>query len=678
MKYFASLKVEDLLPKLSEKIKIFDDHLERTGMARRAEKAEQLYFGRHMGEKGSGMTEVARVGDDGELSAFGVNLFRNLIQHRIALTTSQKLTPDPRAVNSDVTSLQQTRLGRNILEFYEANKKIGEAKAQAAERSLVNAVSYVYMGWNRRLGKPIGTKDAVDAKGQPILGADNQPKQRLEYEGDLFARPKSLNEVVFDPLIQDWSQNKWVIIEDYENKWDLAEEHPEHAEAILGITAENSFRATMSAYRRRQTNISPESQDLIPVYHFYHLKCDSVLPGRYTKFVDTKTALYDGPIPYQDKFESYLPVRRIAPGEMFTAAFGHSDAFDTITLQQVLNVLYSTIFTNQEAFGIQLVQIPQGSEVAPAHVKGLAFIKTPPGADSQVRGVNLTTTPAEIFKNAEMIEKMMTQLQGLNSVVTGDPDHNLKSGAALGRLQAMAIQFASNFQRQWAGLNEDCWTFELKLLKWFAKSERMISLAGKRNKNAMISFTGDDLSMIDRVVVDIGNPLAHTAAGRLELADGLLKEGKITLSQYFEVMETGTLDPITEAEASEEDLLQKENELFLEAKPVMAMVGDRHKAHIKAHKSILNDPLLREQASAGDPKAMAVVEAVQAHIMEHINLERSQDIVWFAVSGEEPPPPPPMPPPGAMGPPPDGQAPPPPGPQMAEPPPIPPMGPEAA
>lgn len=678
--YFAALKSPELLAKLAEKIKQFDDHMDRTGMARRAEKAEQLYFGQHMGEKGAGMSEVAKVGDDDELSAFAVNHFRNLIQHRLALTTSQKLSPDPRAVNSDIDSIQQTKLARGVLDYYEKNNFFGETKAQAAERSLVTAVGYVFMGWNKRLGKPIGTKPVLDKDGQPVTDERGQQKEKLVYEGDAFAKPKGVTDIIYDINLRDWGQNKWVIVEDFENRWDLVEEHPEQAEKILAIGAEGGLGAKRRAANNRLLFIDDKDPDLIPVYHFFHLKTDSVPSGRYTKFVNLEDHLYDGPIPYQDKFESFLPVKRIAPGELFTSAFGYTDAFDTITLQQVLNTLYSTIFTNQQAFGVQLVNLPAGTEVSPSSVKGMAFLKTPPGTEA--KGINLTNTPGEIFKSTEMFKQLMTEIQGLNSVVTGDPDHNLKSGAALGRLQAMAIQFASNFQRQWARLNEDCWSFEVKLLKWFAKEERFFAIAGKRNKGAMESFTGDDFSLIDRVVVDIGNPLAYTAAGRMELADTLLKEGRITLQQYFEVMETGSLDPISEVEASEEDLLQKENELFLDGKPVKALVGDKHKAHLKAHKSLLNDPQLRERASAGDPQASAIVEAIYAHCQEHINLEQTQDMIWFAVSGEQPPPPPPMPPPMEGGP--GGPPPPPPqggpqGPQdLPPPPPAPPLPPEAA
>lgn len=650
-KYFATLTAEELASQAHEKIRSFDNYLEKSGKARRIEKSEQLYFGQHMGGVGAGLSEVSTLGTDDELTAVSVNYYRNLIQHRKALTTSQKIAYDPRAINSDLRSLQQTRLSRNILEYYESEKSLGEHKSNAAERALVGAVGYVYMGWDKRRGRPTGTRPVIDKDGQPKVGVDGLPLERVVYEGDVFAMPKSATEVIYDTKLRDWKQNKWVIIENYENKWDLAAEYPEFESDIINLSSEDNLRTNLRSYARSRYLDKDSQNDLVATYTFYHLKTDAVPNGRHMKFLSNLKVLSDGPIPYQDKYESFLPVMRIAAAEVFNTVDGHTDSYDVIALQQVMNVLFSTVFTNQQAFGVQMVNLPHGTEVSPSHVKSMVFLKTPPGTEP--KGINLTNTPAEIFKNIEIVQTAMTMLQGLNSVVTGDPDHNLKSGAALGRLQAMAIQYASNFQRQWANLNSECGTFLLKLLKWFAKTERMYALAGKRNKNAMASFSGSDLDLIDRVFVDLGNPLAHTAAGRLELADMLMREGKISLAQYFEVMETGTLDPISETEASEEELLQKENELFLEGKPVQALVGDKHKAHIKYHKSILNDPLLREQASKGDPMANAVVQSVMAHIQEHIQLEQTQDMIWFAVSGEQPPPPPPpalIPPSGPGGP----------------------------
>ena len=47
----------------------------------------------------------------------------------------------------------------------------------------------------------------------------------------------------------------------------------------------------------------------------------------------------------------------------------------------------------------------------------------------------------------------------------------------------------------------------------------------------MKEFTGDDLTSVNRVIVDVGNPLARTTAGRVEMAEQLLQMGVIKTPQ---------------------------------------------------------------------------------------------------------------------------------------------------
>lgn len=672
--YFAARKTDDLIKDLSGKVAHFDRFIEKHGYREKWQRSEDLYLGRHFSEDQVGMAEVADVGMDGEIKGYAVNHYRNLIQHRLALTTSQKPAYDPRAKNSDLKSLQQTRLARNILDDYLAEKRLGRDMLQCAERALVCGIGYVYMEWKHDLGRPIAPQPVIDkATNQPKLDDNGRPMMKVIYEGDVSACPKGPLDVIWDIRLKDWKSNKWVIIEGVENKWDLAARYPEKANDILKLTPDANLRENLNKRGNRYFMGEDVSEDLIPTYKFYHIRTDAVRNGRYTYFLANNIALYDGPNPYQDKNESYLPIRRLAPAELFDTGFGYTDAFDTMALQEVINTLYSTAFTNQQAFGVQMVHLPDGTTVSADQVKGMVFLKSPPGTEP--KGINLTNTPAEIFKSIEMNEKAMEKLFGLNSTVRGDIDPNVKSGVALGRVQAMAIQYASNFQRGWAELNEDCGTMLLKFLRWFAKTDRMIALAGKRNKNAMLSFTGDDLDMIDRVTVDLGNPLSQTAGGRIELGDRLLDQGHITLRQYFQILETGTVDPITEVDVAAEELISKENERFLEGKPNRVLVGDQHKAHVKSHKSLMDDPYLRERVSEGDPSAIQVLNNIMMHIEEHINIEMSQPPFWFAVSGEQPPPPPPPPPPAMPG---DAGTPLPPDPTggAPQPPPVPPLPPE--
>lgn len=652
--YFASLGAQDLVKELGKKIQAFNLYCDRVGWSGKWKRSHDLYYGKHLGETGVSESTISQAGSDGELNAFGVNHYRNLIKHVMSMTTSQKPSYDPKAVNSDTKAMQQTRLSANILDYYMSEKRMGRHMVNAAERALVFSKGFVYMDWDRNIGKPY----VVDQSG------------RILKEGDIAISAKSPKDVIFDPAIRDWEQNNWVIVRCFENKWDLAARNPKQAEEIIKISAQDDLdtmmngQLSMSAYLSLQDK---DQGDIVSVYKFYHKGTDSLPQGRCLTFLNGEIVLEDGPAKSK-AFQETLPTFRITPGDVFDSAEGYSEAFDTMVLQQVANILYNIPFNNQQAFGIHAIWMPDGCELSSSQIgKGLALLKGgPPG--SQPIPLQLTRTPEEIFKNIQVIENVMTKMQGLNSVVTGDPDHNLKSGAALGRMQAMAIQFNSNFQKSWAELQEDCGTFLLKLIQDNANTKRVVAIGGKANKGAMASFDKSDLDLISHVVVDLGNPMARTAAGRLEMAETLLEKGGIDAKQYIQIAMTGQLDSELEGKESQQELMKKENELLMDGKPVRAIVGDAHMTHASEHMAVISDPNLRTLAASGDQLAEQILQATLNHIQEHIQLYQTQPPEFSAIAGEQPAPPPPPP----QGPPPGPeQAPPPQAGEMPPPPPVP-------
>jgi hypothetical protein len=674
IEYFASKPTSEFLQELTKKIDSWNRYIERRGYRRKWRKLYESYYGRQLGEGSQNqVSEIQRVGDEGEFTAFAVNHFRNLVKHQLALTCSQKPAFDPRAKNSDLKSLQQARLASNIIDSYVTEKRIGRYLKNSAERALVFNKGYVIMRWEPSAGRPYGVMPVHGEDGLPHIDEKTgQPKEKVLYEGDVEVESLSAWDVMYDIHLTDWSKRDWDIVRVRRNKFTLAAKYPKFRDQILSTSSQDDLNE-YGTWRNLE-EVSDDT-DLISVYEFYHKKTDALPNGRFTVFLNGEVSLYDGPIQYKK-----LPVFRITPGEVFDTAEGYSESNDILVLQDVLNVLYSTAFTNEQAFGVQAIWLPEGCDLTSSQIgKGLAVLKGgPPG--SEPKAIQLTQTPAEIFRNIEMIEKSMEIISGVNSVVRGDPEHNLKSGTALGRMQAMAVQFASNFQESWAEIQEDVATFLLDLLRDFAKTERMVALAGKHNKGAMRSFTGDDLQGIDRVVIDLGNPMARTVAGRIDMADMLISKGLVkTPQEYIGLIQTGQLDPLTEGPQSELDLIRKENETFMDGGQVKALAGDPHLLHIQEHRSVIADSALRSMADAGDPEAVRVVQSVLAHIQEHKDIYQTQDPIWSAVSGEPPAPQPPPPPPGAPpGPPSPGGLPPtlkaPPGPpgMNASPPPIPP------
>lgn len=671
MSYFATKPVNELLPALITKIERYHRYKDRIGDTSKWSRSYDLYYGNHVNSGDN--TTISNVGEDEELTAYGVNYYRNLIKHVLALTCDEKPSFDFRAKNTDLESQQQAKLAENIIDSYLTEKRMGRYMKQAAERALVFKEGFTYQQWDPALGREIMPQPVMNPDGTPKLDEDGVPMKKIIYEGDPSMSSKSPWDVIRDVHLRDWAKCKWVIVREYENVYDLAARCPEKAEAIIARRTVTSDPLLNSVSRVVKNNIIDDDRDLIPTYHFYHLPTAAVPSGRFTKFITTDLYLYDGPYQYANRAGNHrLPVQRITPGEKFDTTDGYSEFNDIMVLQQVLNILVSTVFTNQQAFGVQSIWMPGNSNLSIEQISESLVLLKGGSADSKPEPIQLTATPAEIFKNAEVVEGAMEKISGINSVVRGDPQHNLKSGAALGRLQAMAIQFNSNFQGSWAELQEDGGTFLLHLLQNFARTQRITALAGKANRGAMKAWTGKDIEMIDRLVCDLGNPMTKTYSGRIDLAETFLDKGLIKdPSQFMQLVKTGNIDPMFESPLSKLELIRKENEMLTDGKPVKAMVGDSHIQHSQEHRVILDDPEIRAAADAGDPLAVKIIQNTTAHMMEHKQLHETQELFWFVVSGEQPPPPPP-PAPGMGGPPPQEAG---PGPQGPMPPPPPPTGP---
>lgn len=659
--YWAADSSDAVAHTLDGKFNEWKQEIVNNRMKRKWLKSYYMYFGRHWKE-GADLddTEIMRVGDEGELKAITINHYRNLIKHILVLTTNQKPAFDVRAINADHESLQQAKLANNILEAYLKDKKLRRYVRGAAEQALVFGKGFLKLTWEPTLGRPVAPETYVDDQGQT--------RERVVYEGDIEISNPSVFDVYCDQSQEDWTKNEWIMVRSYRNKYSLAVRYPHLRDQLLQLPSKSELDG-----RKVITLQNIDDTSDVPVYEFFHKRTDALPNGRYLLFCNGETVLYDGPIPYES-----LPVFRITPGEVFGTTEGYSDAFDLMGIQQALNVLASTIFSNESTFGVQSILVPEGANVSHTQLsKGMAAISYNPNA-GKIEPLQLTSTPEEIFKFMEMLERMMETISGVNSVARGNPENSLHSGVALGLVQSMAVQFASAFQESYAELLEDAGTFIIELLKDFATTERMITMAGRWSKGVLKSFTNKDLMNVRNVVVELGNPMARTTAGRIGIADNLLERGLISTPQeYVTVMETGQLDPLLKAEESQLSLIHKENDDLADGKEVPILQTDKHLLHMKEHNVLLDDPYIRANS--------AVAGIIMAHIQQHAQMYQTQSPMMLMVTGEPPPPPPPMPPgmmpppggpggppPGHGGPPPPGHPPGPPGPGPGGPPPPPP------
>src|SRR5690606_10317354 len=133
------------------------------------------------------------------------------------------------------------------------------------------------------------------------------------------------------------------------------------------------------------------------------------------------------------------------------------------------------------------------------------------------------------------------QIAGLNSVVRGNPEGQLKgaSGSAMALLAAQAVQFANGFVREWDYFNEDVGTLSVKNLQTYAHTPRIAQVVGKNKRQYIKEFSGDKIAQVTRIRVKTGSAISKTQSGKMTIADNLLERQAVTADGYLKFIETG-------------------------------------------------------------------------------------------------------------------------------------------
>jgi hypothetical protein len=622
-KYFASDTPDKAVETLISKSKNWFRGVTDMDYIEKIKRSWKAYHGQYY-DAGHGLSSG---GESGELVNLAVNHYRNLARHILVMVTSTRPSFQCRAINTDRKSIIQADLGNGLLDYYMREMKMEDAIKTAVEYAIILGSGYVKLEWNSTKGK---IHDTVEVDEADVFEVDEEGNQYDEegvelkpyyiHEGDIDFTVMSPFDVVFDPTKEHYNQNNWVLCRTFKNKFDIAAKYPEMAESILSQQTKDQVDKRS---RRVLAQDIDETTD-IPVYEFFHKRTESMPNGRYMLYVDSETILEDTVMPYRD-----LPVYRIVPANILGTPYGYADMWDLLPLQDMLNSLYSTAATNINAFGVQNILNPRGNDVMIEQVsEGMNFIEYN-AAMGAPTPLDLVKTSPEVYQMMQIIEKTMETLSGVNAVARGNPEQSLRSGTALALVQSQALQFVSGLQQSYIRLLEDVGTGLVNLLKDFANVPRMAAIAGINNTTEMKEFKSDDIKSINRVVVDVGNALMQTTAGRAQVAENLLQMGLITSPEkYLMVMNTGNLDYLTEGVMDELKTVKGENEAFIKGEEVIALFSDHHSLHIKEHRDVLSDYNLRR-----DPE---LVKEVLDHIQEHINLLQTTDPNILAICGEQP------------------------------------------
>ncbi len=632
-RYFAADEAEVVVSTLEERAKDWFLGIQQTSYLSKIERSWRSYYGDFFEEGNHG---ISFGGESGEIVNIAVNHYRNLARHVHVMVTSTRPAFQCRAVNTDKKSLIQAKLGNGLLDYYMREKRLEEILKQAVEYAIVLGSGYVKLEWNSTRGE---ITDYLEPDPEIVAGEDEDGNYIDEegniidllpiYQGDVEFSLVSPYDVAFDSTKEYYDKNDWVVVRDAVNKYDLAAKYPEKADDILKTDTIDKQNMIVSS---RSYSKSSETESIY-VKEFFHKRTESRPNGRYMLYINEDIILEDTDLPYRD-----LPLFRIVPSSIMGTPYGYSDMFDLLPLQEFLNSMYSTAATNISAFGIQSILSPREAGVEFEQVSsGMQFIKyNSTQGGGKPEAMQLTATSPEVYQMMNLLVSSMETISGVNSVARGNPEQSLRSGTALALVQSQALQYVSGLQQSYVRLLEDVGTGLLNLLKDFAQEPRIAAIAGINNTTEMKTFKADDIKSVNRVIVEPGNALMNSTAGRVQIAENLLQMGLVdSIDKYLMILNTGNLDYMTDGKIDNLTLIHSENEAMLRGEAPQAIWSERHSMHIKEHMELLNDVELKKDAN--------LVQTVLDHVQEHINLLQTTDPIKLSFIGETPIAPPPSP-----------------------------------
>jgi hypothetical protein len=582
--YWASRPLEAIAAEVEGKFDEYLSTIDQTGYLHKIRK----FYGQYYGVNEKGAFEVEKS-DDGAVKFVKVNHYKSLIKRIHILITQNKLAFQVRARNSDVKSQLEADLGKGILEYYNDEKALSKRFSEAVETSLVCLEAFMHCPWARHKGEEI---------------AADMETGEMVYTGDQEFEVKTALDVARNIRSVD---SDWYIVRCQQNKWDLAALYPEFADEITSASCDYTYRLNVDTGNM--------DDDQVDVLYFYHRKTPAMKQGRYSVICNGQ-ALADSPLPYKRP-----PVFRLTAGNVVDSIYGDSPAADIASIQEVVDALYSAVCTNNINFAQQNIW-SQDSNLSVSKIsegQNLIVSATEPKA------LQLTQSAAETYKLLDKLENSQQLLSGVNATARGTPEASLKSGNSLALMLAQAIQYVNDLQNNFAQLGSDVGTCVINNIQSFAKGEMLVVIGGQSRKSYIRNFQAKELINIDRVSVDLGNPLTQTYAGRYELVQQWMQFGIANPKTIVEFLKTGQVDSLIDGEFADLTLVQEENEMLKRGEQPPMIRTDDHPYHIEQHRQLLSDPEARYNPE--------LVTSILNHISEH---EMAMQ--------------PPMPPPGPPGP----------------------------
>jgi hypothetical protein len=627
-----------------ERIRRYREALKDSGRAARMRRGFNTFYGR--APDGSGDTSrTSSSGDQGEYVDVTLNNFATLVTQSVVRTTANKPAFKAIATNADSASMMQASFGQGLLEYYTNTYSLADRDWEMVEIGAVCHEGWEVFGWDSTKGKNL---------------TDFSDEEAVK-EGDIEAHATTPFRVAYDPDAESVDALEWFAYKRRFNRFVLAanakdEETRQKLLQVRDVAHWNDTDDDLSLDVQET-----KSTDLIWVWELRHLPTDALPRGRLLRFVDAECVLLDSMnagTPEQPHDVGYpydeLHAYRYCPATVIGNIAGHAPSSDLLGLQELKDTVATQAATAANAGGITNMWSQLGDKPVVSSITGsMNFIqsKTKPEI---LEGPELS---AQIPPFDAMLTENMQARMGESDVSMGNVPKGMPGNLAA-LLEAKTVQYNSRGQASYAHVLERSRTGLLKMLKKFAKSPRVAVLGGISEGYEFKEWSAEDLSGVDRFVVEAVNPLTQTYSGKMDAAKELLDHQLITdPKQYLLLRETGRLEPLLESETATRMGVRKEKEMLLKgiglapvdpaasfeaaaANPGMPpapvfvddgqphirpLIYDKHWLHITEDLGAIAMPQARDDGK--------IAEAVMGVVEERKRLLKLMDPVMLAILG---------------------------------------------
>lgn len=575
------------------------------------------------GQSGDG-SFLGRRGSKGQRAVTRNSRTATDARHAISIISQAVPAIDGLPVNSAPESLAQVRLVKRLFEYYMERRQLGREYYKAAVGSFKFGTYWIFFDWDPFAGQPLETPEPIGAlpEGQPPDAPDTRPTRQTT--GDVLYRARSPLDVVID--LHQSGQHDWMMVADSASRWELIARYPNAKEELQSLPslAQERDQQWGSDFRVLGQDKSSES-DLVRVWTLYHRKCRAMPQGRMLAAVSEDCWLFEGPLPYEE-----IPAVELVAGDRIEGTpWSDSPMFHATGTQAAIDRALSAWITNILATAHQLVSISDPKfEIAEISDGVSAIINKPDIQGGEPKGISLSAPQVEQERLVEALKQDIDGTFATNSVIRGEPDANIRSGAFAGLMVQQAITFLNPAQYSFQRGVEQGGNHLLAILKRFADKPLIAELAGPGGEWRQQAFSQQDISGIHRIYAKPANPATQTAAFRKSVADELLERGLIrTPAEYLAMISTN--EPSIADEDAETELINilRENEVMLKSAqdpasapqpviagvppppPVMVLITDNDPLHIRKHAAVLDEPTARTNPM--------LVKVVTDHILAH-------------------------------------------------------------